>query len=219
MQYYLILLFQGYCIYHMYKNRNPYYWAFLIMFLPIIGCIIYLITQVYNKRDAEKITSEIYQNRVNLADAFLEIKDYKHAISHYLEAIEGNYQNDLYIFQNLIECYFRVEDYDNVVLYADKIKTHSEFKKSRSQFLYGLALEKTGNLDEAEANLKAIDIRYSFYNERLVYAKFLLSRNKTKEGKEVLEEIYAESQHMTKQNKRLFKATTQDVEKLLKEIN
>jgi len=241
MPYYLILLFQGYCLYHMYKNRNPYYWAFLIMFLPIIGCIIYLITQVYNKRDAEKLTSEItsiinptrkikdlekrlqfsetYQNRVNLADALLEIKDYNNAISNYLEAIEGNYQNDLYIFQNLIECYFRVEDYDNVILYAEKIKTHSEFNKSRSQFLYGLALEKIGNLEEAEVNLKAIDIRYSFYNERLVYAKFLLSRNKTKEGKDVLEEIYAESQHMTKQNKRLFKATTQDVEKLLKEMN
>ncbi len=241
MPYYLILLLQGYCIYHMYKNRNPYYWAFLIMFIPIIGSIIYLITQVYNKRDAEKITSEIthiinptkkikdlekqlqfsesYQNRVNLADAYLEIKDYYNAIAHYLESIEGNQQNDLYVFKQLIECYFNIEDCEKVVLYAEKIIDHSEFKKSRSQFLYGLALERIGKVEEAEANLKAIDIRYSFYNERLIYAKFLLSRNKTSEGKEVLEEIYAESQHMTKLNKRLFKTTTLEVEKLLKELN
>lgn len=241
MHYYLILLLQGYCIYHMYKNRNPYYWVFLIMFLPGIGCAIYLITQVYNKRDAEKITTEIthiinptkkindlekqlqfsesYQNRVNLADAYLEIKDYNNAISHYLEALEGNQQNDLYVFKKLIECYFNVEDFEKVVLYAEKIIDHSEFKKSRSQFLYGLALERIGKVDEAETNLKAIDVRYSFYNERLVYAKFLLSRNKTKAGKDVLEEISAESQHMTKPNKRLFKSTTLEVEKLLKEMN
>ena len=241
MQYYLILGFQGYCIYHMYKNRNPYYWAFLIMFLPVIGCVIYLITQVYNKRDAEKITSEItniinptkkikdlekqlefsesYQNRVNLADAYLGIKDYKNAISHYLESLEGNQQNDLYVFKQLIECYFNIEENEKVVLYAEKIKDHSEFKKSRSQFLYGLALERIGKVDEAEANLKAIDIRYSFYNERLIYAKFLLNRGKTEEGKAVLEEIYTESQHMTKPNKRLFRITILEVEKLLKEMN
>lgn len=241
MQYYLILGFQGYCIYHMYKNRNPYYWAFLIMFLPVIGCIIYLITQVYNKRDAEKITTEIthiinptkkikdlekqlqfsesYQNRVNLADAYLGIKDYNNAISHYLESIEGNQQNDLYVFKQLIECYFNIEDNEKVVLYAEKIKDHSEFKQSRSQFLYGLALEKIGRVDEAETNLKAIDIRYSFYNERIVYAKFLHSKGKTEAAKDVLEEIKTESLHMTKPNKRLYRAAVQEAETLLKSFN
>lgn len=241
MHYYLILALQGYCIYHMYKNRNPYYWAFLILFLPLVGCVIYLITQVYNKRDAEKITSEIthiinptkkikdlekqlqfsesYQNRVNLADAYLGIKDYNNAISHYLESIEGNQQNDLYVIKQLIECYFNIEDCENVVLYAEKIKERSEFKKSRSQFLYGLALERVGRVEEAEINLKQIDIRYSFYDERLIYAKFLLSRNKTKDGKEVLEDVFTESQHMTKPNKRLFRLTILEVEKLLKEMS
>lgn len=237
MAYYLIIALQGFCIYHLFKNRNPYYWIFLIIFLPVVGCIIYLITQVYNKRDAEKITSEIthiinptkkikdlekqlqfsesYQNRVNLADAYLEIKDYNNAIPHYLEALEGNLQNDLYIIKQLIEAYFKIEDFEQVALYAEKIKEHSEFKKSRVQFLYGLALERLGKFDKAETNLKAIDIRYSFYNERLIYAKFLISRKKEAEAKEILEEIQAESQHMTKPNKKLFRATIQEVEKLL----
>lgn len=117
MYFYLIIALQGFCIYHMYKNRNPYYWAFLILFLPLVGCIIYFITQVYNKRDAEKISNEIahvinptkkvkdlekrlefsesYQNRVNLADAYIEIKDYNNAIPHYLEALEDKSQKKL----------------------------------------------------------------------------------------------------------------------------
>ncbi len=240
MYYYLIIALQVYCLYHLYKNRNAYYWWFIIIFLPPIGCIIYLITQAYNKRDAEKITNEIthiinptkkikdlekllqfsesYQNRVNLADAHLENKDYHNAISNYLEALEGNMQNDFYVIKQLIEAYFNIEDCENVVLYAEKIKAHPEFKKSRSQFLYGLALERLGRFDEAEANLRAIDIRYSFYNERLIFAKFLMSRKKAAEAKEILEEIHTESQHMTKPNKKLFRATIQEVEKLLQDL-
>ncbi|SFZ92682.1 hypothetical protein SAMN05428642_102880 [Flaviramulus basaltis] len=241
MPYYLILILQGYCIYHMYKNRNPYYWAFLIMFVPVVGCIIYLITQVYNKRDAEKITSEItsiinptkkvrdlekrlefsetYQNQLNLADAYLEIKDYEHAIPHYIETLRDKSQNNFYATTQLIEAYLNIEDSDNVILYAEKIKDHPEFKKSRTQFLYGLALERTGKIDEAESNLRQIDIRYSFYEERLILAKFLLSIKKEEDAKEILNEISKESQHMTKPNKRIYRTTTLEVEKLLKELN
>ena len=240
MPYYLILLLQGYCIYHTYKHRNPYYWYFLILFIPVIGCVIYLITQVYNKSDAEKIKEEIvlvinptkkikdlekqlqftetYQNRVDLADAFLDIKDYKNAIPHYLEALEDSSQNDFYVTNKLVESYYGIEDYNKVILYAKKIKNDFEFKKSRAQFLYGLALEKLGNFDDAESNLRKIDIRYSFYNERLALAKFLISRDKVADAKEILEEILAESQNMTLTNKRIYRATIQEVEKQLAEI-
>ncbi|OEJ99065.1 hypothetical protein A8C32_07765 [Flavivirga aquatica] len=234
MHYYLIVALQVFCIYHLYKHRKPYYWFFLIFFIPV-GGVIYLITHVFNKRDAEKITSEIthlinptkkikdlekklqfsesYQNRVNLADAYLEIKDYNNAISHYLEALEDGSQNNFYLITQLIEAYFYLEDN---ILYAEQIKGYKEFIKSRTQFLYGLALEKEEKLDEAEHNLKQIDIRYSFYEERLIYAEFLLRRSKKAETKNILEEIYTESQHMTKLNKRLFRITILKVEKLLK---
>lgn len=236
MYYYLILALQGYCIYHAYKNRNPYYWFFIIFFVPVLGCIIYLITQVYNKRDAEKITSELthiinptkkvkdlerqlqfsetYQNRVNLADAYLEIKDFDNAVTYYLEALEDDFENDLYVIKQIMEAYFHNEDFNSVILNAEKIKNHPEFKRSRAQFLYGLALERVGKLDEAEANLKAIDIRYSFYNERLVFAKFLISRDKIEDAKAILDEIFNESKHMTKPNRKLFRSTIIEVEKL-----
>lgn len=240
MYFYLIIALQGFCIYHMYKNRNPYYWAFLILFLPLVGCIIYFITQVYNKRDAEKISNEIahvinptkkvkdlekrlefsesYQNRVNLADAYIEIKDYNNAIPHYLEALEDKSQKNFYATKQLIEAYFNVEDCEKVIQYSEQIKDHPEFKKSRTQFLYGLALERIGKIEEAEANLRQIDIRYSFYEERLLLAKFLLSINKNNDAKDILNEVQTESNHMTKPNKRLYRATILEVDNLLKEL-
>lgn len=237
MYYYIIIALQGFCLYHLYQNKNAYYWWFVILFLGPIGCIIYLITQVYNKRDAEKITndiahvinptkkvkdlekqlefSETYQNRLNLADGYLEIKDYESAIIHYQEAIQDRSQNNFYATKQLIEAYFNIENFDKVIEYVFKIKDHQEFKKSRTQFLYGIALEREGKIEAAEANLRAIDIRYSFYDERLVLAKFLLSINKNDDAEEILKDVQTESSHMTKANKRLYRATINEVEKLL----
>ncbi|WP_242202540.1 hypothetical protein [Aestuariivivens insulae] len=118
----------------------------------------------------------------------------------------------------LVEVYFLVEAYDKVVDYGNRILNHSEFKKSRTQFIYGLALEKLGDFEKAEDNLRQIDIRYSFYEERLILAKFLMSRHKTDDAKEILDELQKESQHMTKFNKRQYRPTILEAEKLLLEL-
>ena len=59
MLYYLILLFQGICIYHAFRNHKPYYWFFLIFFLPVIGCLIYIFTQIFNKSDIDKAQRDL----------------------------------------------------------------------------------------------------------------------------------------------------------------
>ncbi|MEW4924934.1 hypothetical protein [Algibacter sp. 2305UL17-15] len=159
--------------------------------------------------------SESYQNRVNLADAYLEIGDDQNAIENYKEALDGSIQNDFYVIQKMIEAFHKIGDDKSIVIYAEQIKTHNEFKKSRTQFLYGLALEKLGRVEEAEENLSAIDIRFSFYDERLIYTNFLLSINKKEEAKEILESLVSEGKHMTKPNKRLYGNTMTEAEKLL----
>jgi len=238
MYYYLIIALQAYCLYHLYKNKNAIYWWFVILFLGPIGCAIYLFIQVYNKRDAEKITDNIvqvinptkkikelesrlkfsdsYQNKLNLADGYLEIKDYEQAIIQYLDTIKDTSQNNFYATKQLIKAYFHTGNFEKVVFYVETIKDHPRYEKSKTQFLYGLALEKLGRITEAEENLKAIDIRYSLYDERLVLAKFLLSIEKTEDAKDILNEIHMESSHMTKQNQRIYRNTFLEVEKLLK---
>lgn len=240
MSYYLILILQGYCLYHAFRRSSPFYWYLIIFFVPVIGCVIYLITQVYNKRDAEKIQEDIvaaihpakkikdlekrlqfsdtYQNRTDLADGLLEAKEYNSAIPHYLEALKDTSQNDFYVIEKLINAYYGIQNYEQVVFYAEKIQNELEFKKSRAQFLYGLTLEKLGDFEGAELNLRKIDVRYSFYNERLALIKFLIHREKTADAKEILEEIKIESQNMTSANKRIYKGTIQEVEKLLLEL-
>jgi len=240
MYFYFIVILQGFCIYHMYKNRNKYYWFFIIIFLPVLGSIIYLITHVYNKQDAEKIQNEItiiinptkkikdlerklqfsetYQNRVNLADAYFELNDFQNAILHYKESIDNTNENDYYVIKQLINSFYEIEDFKSIIYYSEKVRGQIEFKNSRIQFLYGLALENIGKVDEAEKQLREIDTRYSNYEERLILAKFLLKRSKVKDAREILNDVFTESKHMTKPNRRIYRTTIEEVERLISEI-
>ncbi|MBC3847331.1 hypothetical protein H8K90_13115 [Winogradskyella echinorum] len=240
MHYYLIVALQAFCIYHVYKNHKPYYWFFLILFIPVVGSIIYIITQVYNQQDAVKIQDEItsiinptkkikdlekkiefsdtYTNRIELADAYIENKDIPNAIINYKKTLEDTDQNSLFAHQQLILCYFQLNDYAGVIGHSEAILSKPEFKGSKQQFCYGLALKEIGQLDKAEEQLKQIDRPYSNYNERLELAKFYLENNRTAEGKELLQEISAEAQHMTKPNRRIYRSTIIEVERLIKTL-
>ncbi|SDH98459.1 hypothetical protein [Winogradskyella thalassocola] len=235
--YYLLIVVQVYCLYHAYKNSKPYYWYFLIFFIPAIGSLIYIVTQMFNKSDAEKIQEEIttvlnptkkikdlekkiefvdtYTNRIELADAYFINKDIPNAIVNYKKTLEDTVQDDLYARQNLMLCYFQLKDYSAVIEQAEYIKDKSEFKGSKQQFCYGLSLKELGRTDEAEVQLIQVDRPYSNYAERLELAKFYLENNRTSEGKELLEEISTESKRLTKPNRKLYGATIVEVERML----
>jgi hypothetical protein len=238
MYFYLIVALQSYCIYHAYKNRKPYYWYFLVFFIPVLGSLIYVITQVYNRNDAEKIQGEItsiinptgkikdlekrlefsdtYTNRIELADAYVQNMDMPSAILNYKRTLDDTVQDNLYSQQQLVLCYFQLKDYLGVIEHAEVIKDKSEFKGSKQQFCYGLALKELDKLEEAEVQLKQIDRPYSNYAERLELAKFYIETNRRSEGEDLLNEIYSESHNFTKTNKSLYRVTIAEVEKLLK---
>ncbi len=236
MQYYLIIAFQAFCVYHLFKNRNNYYWIFAIVFLPVVGCLIYLLTEVFKNRDKEKLEeslttiinpskkikdlerklqfSETYQNRVNLADAYFSAEDYSNAIVHYNEALQDSSQNEFYVKKSLIKLYFQQEDYDAVVNMCESLKHQSEFKKSELPYFFGVSLDKIGKVDEAETQLRIIDQPFSNYDERLELIKFLISKNKNQEANDVLDEVYSEIQLMTKNNRRIYRQTIDEIEKM-----
>lgn len=236
--YYIILGLQAYCIYHAYKNRSSYFWYFIIFFIPLLGCIVYLITNGINKKNVSIITEEItnivnptkkikelqqelefsntFQNRINLADAYAQNADYKNAVFHYEKALEGNFKNDPFTLNKLIKCYFEIDNFPKVISYSEQINLEKDFKESI--YFYGLALEEKGDFIAAENQLKKVDIRYSNYFERLEFANFLIRRNKKESAKEVLQEIISESKTMTKPNFKKYRLVFQKAEKILSDM-
>ncbi len=240
MYFYLLVAVQVFCAYHAYKHQKPYYWFFVIMFLPLVGCIVYIITQMYTKADVDRIQSDItkvvnptkqvkdlqqrlqfsdsYANRIDLADAYFEINDFQNAIEHYQHTLQDTVQDDTHARQQLVLSYFKLGDYQNVIANAEVILNKPEFQGSKSQFCYGLSLKELGKFEEAKTQLKAIDRPYSNYAERLELAKFYLENDNKTEGEDLLNEIYAESQYMTKPNRRMYRETINEVERILKSL-
>jgi len=236
--YYLTIALQIFCIYHVYKNGSSYYWYFIIFLIPVLGSIIYLITNVINKKDVTNITEEIttiinptkkikdlekelefsntFQNKINLADAYLANKEYKKAILHYENALEANFKDEPYTLNKLMKCYFKVADFDKVIAIAHKIDLDKDFKESL--YFYALALEQKDNLTDAEIQFKKVDIRYSNYPERLELSNFLIRISKKEEAKEVLTEIISEIQSMSRANAKNHRLTLSDAEKKLNQL-
>ncbi len=233
MYYYLILALQVYCAYHAYTNRNHYYWYFAILFLPLVGCLIYLFINVIRKSDVDQMQDNLvsvinptkkitdlqkkfkfaatFENQVALADAYLEAEHYDLAIENYNAALKDVFKEDFYVLSKLQEAYYFSSRFDKSLEYAERLKKCPKFKKSKSAFLYALASEKKGNVKQAEDILKTFDGPYARYQERLELAKFFIRNDKPKEAEELLNEIVTESEGMSKtsfrQNRILIKKT------------
>ena len=210
------------------------------MLLPPIGGLIYLFTQVFSKRDLNKVQnnlthvinptkrvndlrkqlnfSDTFQNRVNLANALLDSGDYDSAINEYKKALKGDHAKDPGVIKKLMEALYYTSAYDKIVENAEIIKDRSDFEGSRWQFFYGLSLDQLGYSNEAEKNLYGINKRYSNYSERYLLAKFLIEKGKSFEAKEILSTIITESEHMSKSNKKLYRQVILDVKKLEEQL-
>ena len=237
MTYYILIALQLACAYHIYKNKNSFYWYFAILLLPAIGCLVYVIAQIFNKKDVavvqkeftavinptKKISqlekkvefSDTYSNRVELGDALLAIGNFKEAAVQYDAVLHGNHTSDYYANTQLLIALFEQEKYDEVISIGKKMSKFSDFEKSQAQFKYGLALSKTDKDDEAEAILKKIDQRYSNYPERLALSKFYIENEMQSKALEVLHEMQDEYLNLTKPNKKLHKNTFIEVDRLV----
>lgn len=162
--------------------------------------------------------SDTFQNKVNLADAYLENKQYKEAVEHYRNALDGNFSNDIDVKIQLIKCYQALGDQTWIIDEAESIKDHSDFLKSPVALYYGLALDSAGRSEEAQPFLDKVDQRYSNYPERVKLAAHYADKNQTAKAREILEEIMTEAGTMGKESRRMHKVAVGEAQKLLQEL-
>lgn len=240
MLYYLPIALNVFCIYHIIKNKISYHWIFLIIFIPIIGSIVYILMNVINKQDVEKVQdgltavinptkkvkelskklafSDTFQNKVDLADAYFELNDFKNAITYYENAIDSNFSGDTYVISKLIDAHYYVKNYDKAINYYKQLFEITDIIKPKNQLHYGLSLANLGKPKSAERAFKKIDINFSNYNERLAFAEFLVEKKKNEKAKKILQEILDESKHFTKSNRKIYRQTIAVVKSILNKL-
>jgi hypothetical protein len=238
MFYYILIAFQAFCIFHVYKSRNENYWYFVIFFVPLIGSLVYFFSQIINKTNIKntknKLTdvvnptkkikdleqklslSDTFQNKINLADEYKNQKDYKNAILYYEKALDGKFKTNSHTINKALQCYFEIKDYGKVVDYGKKIPLDTSFKGSIC--MYAIALENCKYYEEAELQFRKANIRYSNYTERLQLSEFLVRIDKQQEAKIVLKEIVGEIDNMTEINQKKHHIVYLESRKILKGI-
>lgn len=238
--YYLILILQGFCVFHCLRNNNSNQWLWLIIFLPAIGCLIYLFQEVITRgqiqstkqsfnlilRPKGSVTqlkknlafSDSFENKMALGNAYYYHGDYSLALEQYSACCNGLFDNTPELVFALIQTNYQLGNYNEVTLLHGKVENHPDYQRSLPQLDYALALEKVNRLDEAESIFQKFNTRYDDFEGRLAYAQFLNRNNRDSEALTVLEEMKNESKMMSFNEKRNHRNAILQGNTLLKEL-
>jgi len=222
-----ILLMQVFCLYLAYKRNEQQKWFWIIIIFPFIGSLIYLFDTFYSRRNVENLTegvktslitnyklekmereitfSNTVTKRIALADEYLKYNSYQRATELYESCLEGIYKNDTALLMKLIQVNFHLNDYDKVIKYGEEISDESTFKNSDEKVALAWAYYEVGNITKADAVFEELDVRFSNYNHRLEYAKYLREVGREELAEEKLYRLISEIESMDNYERKLKK--------------
>lgn len=238
--YYLILVLQAVCVFHAIRSQNQNKWIWIIVFLPVVGCIAYIFSEILTKNkiqntqvvlnkainpggqvkklEQELKVSDSFENRIALADAYLSINRLLEAQELYEESLNGIFKDNQHVIQQLCKVYYLLEKYPNTLPLIEKIKANKEFNSSETHIIYALTLEQLGRYDQAEKEFLSMFAKFSNYECRFNYGQFLVRRNKIAGAKEIFEQLLEESYHLKgferKHNRIWFSGAREELKKI-----
>jgi hypothetical protein len=160
--YLITLALQAICIIHCIRRNNQQTWIWIIIFLPILGSIVYLFTEVINKSSVKsagvglgsvlaptasirKLEEQLrftdtFHNRVVLADAYLAKGQTDKAIELYESSLTGVFTENEHVLGQLVVAYSQKHRYADIPPIIQKIYRSPQFAHSKVHLLYALAL-------------------------------------------------------------------------------
>ncbi len=228
-----LLILQAFCLYHAYRNNAQQRWYWLIIFIPGIGCALYLFDNFYNRKNIDTIAeglkevvnsnhkleqlekalqfSDTLTNKLQLADAYVLYKRYPDAIALYKDCLTGYMADDVKLRMKLMEACYLNNDFESTVLYGGELEREKVFKNSVERVSYAWALHKLGKNDLAEATFKDMDKQFTNYLQRVEYAKFLMATNQLKVLREYVKELREDLDHMKAPERKFHRDVIRDI--------
>ena len=219
-----IFILQLFCLYHCYTSRSEQKWYWLIIFFPFFGSLIYLYHAFYSRRNLDRLTEGVQQvfnsnyrieklerelafsdtvrNKTVLADEHVVAGNYERAIELYRSALNGIYQNDPAVIRKLIRACYLQEDYESAIEYGNQLEGKAAFRNATERIALAWSHYHTGQYNEAELIFKNMDARFTNYEHRLGYARFLKLSQREEESHNLLREMLEELESMNRQEKR-----------------
>lgn len=204
------------CIIHAVRNGRVFPWVYVIVFLPMVGCIAYfaveILPEMLSGRAAHALKSNVrdiadprrgLRERLRevemvgsvdakraLAEEYIRRGDYADAASLYRTALQGQFQNDPALLLGLARSLFLSGDGAGAQTSLDALQAADPgFVSADAHLLYARALELQGKLDEARDEYRRL-IRYYPGEEARCRTAMLLERmSAADEARQIYAEI------------------------------
>lgn len=238
--YIFTIVLQVVCILHCLKKGNATYWIWLLIFLPLVGCIVYFFSEILSGREIKNVQSGItevfnpsgsikklednlrfsdtFNNRIALADAFLKAGQTKRAIQLYEQSLTGAFSENEYVLVQLVNAYFAEKQYEDVIKIAQKIYKLPQFTRSHTHVLYAQALGYAGKPELAEKEFQQMKTKFANFEARYQYGRFLQRENRTDEAYRLYTDMTEEARHLSsrerKYNREWFFLTREELRKM-----
>jgi hypothetical protein len=219
----IVLLIQLCFAYHALKTGRPYWWLFVIMAAPVIGCLLYYFIEVFpNTREsvkAEKAVRNIARafdpdkslrehvanledcgsvdNRIALARSCMERKMYREAASLYRSCLSGIHESDPAIRLGLASALVAMDDFKEALAVAQALRqSHSTVRAPEVGLIAARALEGLGRYDDALAEYRVLADTYSGEEGRWRYGALLSRMGRKQDAEEIFQRMLRNSDRM-----------------------
>lgn len=222
--YFITIILQAICVIHCIKRGRQNSWIWIIIFLPIVGCLAYIFTEMSAGRELQNLQSGVgsvlnpggsirkleknlkfsdtFNNRIALADAYLASGHTEKAIDLYESSLTGNFTENEHVLSQLIIAYYKTKRYTDIIPVAQKIYNVPQFARSAAHICYAMALEKTGNIESAEKEFIKMKSKFANFESRYQYALLLVRAGRKDEARQLLKEMTGETVHLSPRERR-----------------
>lgn len=222
--YYIVIGLQAICAIHCLRRNNQNKWIWVIVFLPLVGCIAYIFTEMINRNDIQNVQSGVgtifnptgkikrleeqlrfadtFNNRISLADAYQQAGQTQKAIDLYESSLTGAFTENEHVLTQLIYCYYNLHQYEKVIPFAKKIYGSLKFNRSPAHVRYAISLDYAGNPAAAEKEFLSMKARYANFEARYQYGLFLLRENRKADAQQVFNDVLGEVPHLGARERR-----------------
>ena len=204
------------CVIHAVKTGRVFPWIYVIVFLPMVGCVAYFAVEIMpellrsrgaqalhanaramadpNKslREAQRsaeMTGSVDSKRA-LAEEYVKRGNYADAVTLYRDAASGHFRDDPALLLGLARALFLAGDGAGAQAALDQLQAADPaFVSDEAHLIYARALELQGKNDEALHEYAQLVRYFSGEEARARYAQLLQRMGRVEEARDVYTEI------------------------------
>lgn len=188
-------------------------WIYLLIFLPLIGAIVYFFMEVLpeltqgkslkkyvfpkqkiNEWERKVQIADSITNKLGLSNAYAEQKQYDKAITLTLSCLKGAYSDDPAILLQLARQYFYNGQYQESLTYFDKlnVRNGNNLIMPEDELLYIRAQENIGQIELAAKGYKQIIQTQHSLEAMYYYGLCLKNQQQKTEAREQFQRVRTE---------------------------